>query len=175
MTAVQHEIRFLPELLELLEHRRVRHEVIDGQLVVSPLARPRHGLAVTELVYALRGAAPAGLRVFGSCLGVYYGDGNYLAPDVSVVREQDLSEDGVHVAPLLVVEVASPGTWRVDRGRKREIYAELGVPSYWLVDPGTNVVTVLSLRDGAYVEVAAGPRLELTEPFPVTIDLAAGS
>ena len=34
-----------------------------------------------------------------------------------------------------VLEVASPGTWDVDAGRKRDTYAEMGVPEYWRFDP----------------------------------------
>ena len=34
-----------------------------------------------------------------------------------------------------MLEVASPSTWREDVGRKRDVYAELGVKEYWLYDP----------------------------------------
>jgi len=36
-------------------------------------------------------------------------------------------------ALLLAVEVLSPGSERVDRGRKRELY-QAHVPAYWLID-----------------------------------------
>lgn len=42
---------------------------------------------------------------------------------------------GVEAAPGLVVEVISPGSESVDRGKKPGRYAEQGVPEYWLVDP----------------------------------------
>jgi Uma2 family endonuclease len=35
---------------------------------------------------------------------------------------------------LLVIEVLSPCTAHVDRHRKRRIYLEEGVPTYWIVD-----------------------------------------
>ena len=38
-------------------------------------------------------------------------------------------------APDFVMEVASPGTWEADRGRKKAAYAEMGVREYWLFDP----------------------------------------
>ena len=38
-------------------------------------------------------------------------------------------------APDFVLEIASPGTWQRDAGRKRQIYADLGVTEYWRFDP----------------------------------------
>ena len=38
-------------------------------------------------------------------------------------------------APDFVLEVASPRTWQNDAGRKRDIYAAMGVTEYWRFDP----------------------------------------
>ena len=75
---------------------------------------------------------------------IYYEEGNprvSVAPDVFVVfgvekRERmnyKLWEEGR--APAFVLEVASPSTWREDLGRKRSVYARLGVLEYWQYDP----------------------------------------
>ena len=75
---------------------------------------------------------------------IYYQEGNprlSVAPDVFVVfgvakRERPnykLWEEGR--APAFVLEVASPNTWRDDLGRKRSLYARLGVREYWQYDP----------------------------------------
>ncbi|WP_008318101.1 Uma2 family endonuclease [Leptolyngbya sp. PCC 6406] len=55
-------------------------------------------------------------------------------------------------APLLVVEVVSPGKENEDRDYryKRSEYAARGIPEYWIVDPAKAVVTVLKLVDGWY-------------------------
>jgi Uma2 family endonuclease len=55
-------------------------------------------------------------------------------------------------APLLVVEVVSPGKANEDRDYryKRSEYAARGVPEYWIVDPAQAKVTVLTLVDGLY-------------------------
>ena len=37
--------------------------------------------------------------------------------------------------PDWVLEIASDSTGRVDTGRKRRIYAEIGIPEYWRFDP----------------------------------------
>ena len=75
---------------------------------------------------------------------IYYEEGNprlSIAPDIFVVfgvekRERPnykLWEEGC--APAFVLEVASPSTWRDDLGRKRSVYADLGVREYWRYDP----------------------------------------
>ena len=75
---------------------------------------------------------------------IYYEEGNprvSIAPDVFVVfgvekRERlnyKLWEE--RRAPAFVLEVASPSTWRDDLGRKRSVYARLGVREYCRYDP----------------------------------------
>ena len=75
---------------------------------------------------------------------IYFEEGNprvSIAPDVFVVfgvekrprPNYKLWEEGR--APAFVLEVASPSTWRDDRGRKRSVYAGLGVREYWQYDP----------------------------------------
>ena len=41
--------------------------------------------------------------------------------------------------PDFVLEIASPSTWRDDRGWKAEFYAEMGVAEYWLFDAKGNL------------------------------------
>ena len=63
--------------------------------------------------------------------------------------------------PDWVLEVASSSTSREDVGRKRDIYARIGVPEYWRFDP----------QDGAYHGAKlAGDRLVdgRYEPIPLT-------
>jgi Uma2 family endonuclease len=52
--------------------------------------------------------------------------------------------------PLLVVEVVSPSTATEDYRAKRTEYAVLDIPEYWIVDPIQSLVTVCTLRQGAY-------------------------
>ena len=57
--------------------------------------------------------------------------------------------------PVLVVEVVSPGKANRERDyiEKRQQYAARGMSEYWIADPNTQVVTVLKLEAGAYIEV----------------------
>ena len=68
---------------------------------------------------------------------------NLVIPDVVVTTAEAAARGGLGLAPadlLLVVEVLSPSTRRVDLTLKRDTYSSWGVP-YWVVDPeGEDVV-----------------------------------
>ncbi|MDQ3611609.1 MAG: Uma2 family endonuclease [Actinomycetota bacterium] len=174
MTASRHEASVHPGLLDFLEEHDIPYEVLDGCIVVSPPCTFRHEDVGAELLARLRVAAPDELAVLGSNFGFWYDDPSYVMPDISVARREDCEDRGTSVAPLLVVEVLSPTTRRRDLLGKWSIYAEAGVPSYWIVDPVEPSLTVLTLTDGLYVETArvtGSEPLTVTAPFEVTVRL----
>jgi Uma2 family endonuclease len=67
-------------------------------------------------------------------------------PDLAVVRK-DPNLRGHPSEALLLVEVAG-SSLRLDRGLKRMIYAEAGVPEYWIVDVNEWTVEVHTRPDG---------------------------
>ena len=89
-------------------------------------------------------------------------------PDVVIVlneRRDIIERSRVEGVPDIVVEILSTDRNR-DLVRKRRIYAEAGVLEYWLMDPRSDTVTPLELRDGAYVERAVlGVGDALTTPL----------
>ena len=121
---------------------------------------------------------------------IYYEEGNprrSVAPDVFVVFGAANHKRNVYKlweepkAPDFVLEVASKNTWREDLGRKRALYAELGVREYWLFDPRDEYfdppLQGLVLREGAYRPLPAlvenGARTIRSEVL--TLDLRAES
>ena len=75
---------------------------------------------------------------------IYYEEGNpkaRAAPDVFVVFGVPKRKRPTYLlwkegkVPAFVMEVASPGTWREDEGRKAKLYERLGVGEYWQYDP----------------------------------------
>lgn len=175
MTTFSPELRDQQELLTWLDEHEARYEVIDGIVLVSPPDRLVHADRVSGVMVALRTSAPSGLTVVGPSYAVHYDSSSpkdFVLPDVLVARTEDCGDDGIHVAPLLVVEVLSRSTRRRDRSEKREIYAELGVPHYWLIDPERHSATVLRLAADGYEEaLTAVGELGVDEPFPASVPL----
>jgi Uma2 family endonuclease len=76
------------------------------------------------------------------------------------------------------VEVASPRTLLYDRNRKKEVYEQFGVVSYWIVDPepGKPELIVFELADGRYQQIArvtGDEEFRAALPFPVAVTPSA--
>jgi len=148
-----------------------RDELADGSLLVSPMARRLHQVAVQGLGDTLKAACPPELYVFATPINIDDPDGTHLEPDLTVVRRQYAAVENGDL-PLLAVEVRSPATAGRDAVLKRHAYARLGVASYWLLDVTRPSLRVLELVDGSYVErahVQGDLPVTVTAPFPVTL------
>ena len=131
-----------------------RYELIDGTLLVTPAPNTRHQRAVARLLIALGTAAGPELDVLPAPYDWVAGPSTLFQPDVLVTRRVDPGPKRLERPPLLVIEVLSPSTRRIDLATKRLAYADAGVADYWLVDPEVPSVTVLELEAGQYAEIA---------------------
>ena len=142
--------------LAVPERDGFRHELIDGELLVTPSPSPLHQDVVLALAVALRNhLRPAGGRVFVAPTGVKLAEDCVLEPDVVVLGAERAGLVGDRVidgAPDLVVEVLSRGGARRDLFDKREAYERHGVPEYWIVDPIAQTLLVLHAHEGSYAE-----------------------
>ena len=115
-----------------------RREILGGELYVTPSPIPRHQRVVGEIFSALREYAQrAGGEAYGSPLDTVLSAQNVVEPDVLYIGPDRLDTIGAKAilgVPSLFVEVLSPGTRSIDRGKKREIYARFSVPEYWIID-----------------------------------------
>ena len=85
-------------------------------------------------------------------------------PDVMVMRPEHLTTARRAITldqlpPQFVAEVVSPGpksseNYQRDYVWKRSQYEQLGIPEYWIIDPHRAKVTVLTLENGTYQEIA---------------------
>jgi Uma2 family endonuclease len=160
-----------------------------GNLIVTPASNP-HEYAIRVLQRILERALAAAevdgdVYASGPVWRVPGGTGYTNQPDLLVLAGGTASAgpDGLSFspAPLLVVEVASPSTRANDRGRKRGDYLLGGAGAYWMVDlprlarVEEPALTAVVRREGAG-EDEFGPLtgvVELADPFPVRVDLAA--
>jgi Uma2 family endonuclease len=165
------------EDLEQLPDNGMRHELLDGRIVMTPPPGVRHNLAVDYLHGVLREAAQGrGWRTLQN-QGVYLGE-DMIVPDLTVYPEDAPIIRDCYILggdALLVVEVVSPSSRKDDRFTKPAKCAAFGVPLYLLVDPTVSPLTaalyVLSGRKYEQVtEVKAGEPLMLPQPFDLTID-----
>ncbi len=160
----------------------VAHLELDpwGSLIVSP-ATDEHehavALLVDEVVAQLR--LPGCVRVNSLAWKVPGGSGYVNVPDLAVVSPQFTRVGAWHLdpPPLLVVEVASPSTRAVDRGRKLADYRLGGANLYVLVDlPGLSPVTELTFESHDFVAEQfsmAATRIELVvDNRPLVLDLS---
>jgi len=88
---------------------------------------------------------------------------DFLAPDVFAVVGETTDEQRLGWVvwkeggrgPDLIVEILSPSTEEVDRGKKRRIYERLlHVSEYFLFDPATGALEGLRLGEGGYREIS---------------------
>ena len=133
----------VPELLQRPPDGR-RHELLSGELVVTPAPGQRHQLVVERLHDALRDyLTPLGLRrgLFGVAADISWDAETLVQPDLFVVSPEEVTGDWASCRTLfLAVEVVSPASARTDRVLKRRRYQEAGVSSYWIVDPEARLV-----------------------------------
>lgn len=167
----------LDEWSALPEDSSRRVELAEGILHVSPRPVVRHQVLVMLLAGQLHASANKRWRAAPE-VEVVVDSGppaTVRVPDV-VLAPPDVPDDAPRVEAsrlLAVVEIVSPGSRRLDRVLKLHEYAESGVPTYLLVEPGAPVtLTEFRLVDGAYVTVAEYTgRAELG--LGVTLDLDA--
>jgi len=148
-----------------------RLELDEGVLIVYGAPFDIHQLASGNLFFALRLVCPPEFLVIPAA-GVEISKKQFRIPDLKVIRTETFGGKYSTTPPELVVEIASPSTARQDRTRKMEIYAEFGIPEYWIVtpDPEKPEVTVHRLDGGQYrqVQQVVGDEVfTATRPFRV--------
>lgn len=130
-----------------------RAELIDG--VVYDIAPPNriHQELVSALHYKITDYIKknnGSCKVYPAPFAVFLNtdNRNYVEPDISVICDENkLDDKGCNGAPDWIIEVASPGTKRIDYGIKFFKYRTAGVREYWIVNPLTNCVNVFFLEN----------------------------
>jgi len=130
-----------------------RHEIVDGEVHVTPAPNTRHQDIVLRLAACLHQHVGdhGGGRVFVAPYDVVLSPTDVVQPDVVFVADADthrITAANLQGPPTLAVEVLSDA--HHDRVRKRRLYAQFGVVEYWLVDPEGERVEVYRLAGHQY-------------------------
>ncbi len=147
------------DLLDMPDDGR-RYEIHGGELVVVPSPLPRHQMVVQRVFLLLHehGLETGGLALIAP-LDIVLDEFDVVQPDVVFFRAERrhlVRPDAVtRHPPDIAVEVLSPSTAAIDRGRKMRMFATYGVPEYWIVDPVSKRTEVHALDDGAYRQAQA--------------------
>jgi Uma2 family endonuclease len=127
------------EALLALPDDGLRHELLDGEHVVTPAPALFHQLILRELYGLLETALEkhADLELFWSPADVRLSPQTLVQPDLFIVRSDPDARPATWMdigTPLMAIELLSPSTAARDRGKKRRIYLEAGIEEYWIVD-----------------------------------------
>ena len=133
-----------------------RWEIIDGVPYMQAAPSWQHQLMSTELLRQFANylqdkpcmvfAAPFDLRIPEKDEKDEERR-NVLQPDIVVVCEKEgLKGTGYHGVPVLVIEITSPATSRVDKVLKFNKYEKAGVREYWIAEPEGKFVSVFTLQ-----------------------------
>lgn len=141
-----------------------RSEIVRGVIETSPAPLPRHAKVQGTLRSFIgspfddddgRGG-PGGWWILLE-VDVRLSPHDIVRPDLSGWRRERLidpwDQRPIDTRPDWVCEVLSPSNAAYDRVTKRRLYAEHGVPFYWIVDPEEATLEALALRDGSWVDV----------------------
>ena len=122
-----------------------RHEVVDGELLVTPSPTFHHQDAVLALAWRLKPFVDSSGAAYLSIspADIELDERTLVQPDLFVFelpggRRPERWKDITRI--LLAIEVLSPSSARADRFVKRRRYQRQGIPEYWIVDLDSRLV-----------------------------------
>lgn len=147
------------EYLVLTDHRNHLVEFTDGFLEVLPMPTDKHQTVLKYMFLAFFGfVEPRGGKVHFAPLRLQVRPGKYREPDLLLLLSaaDPRRQDRFWLGADLALEVVSDDKPERDLVDKRGDFAEGRVPEYWIVNPRTETITVLSLRGDASAYEEAG-------------------
>ena len=147
-------------------------DYIDGHLEERNLGELDHSDTQTQLAFLLRARTKDWQIQTYVELRLQVSPHNFRVPDIMVLRADHKADRIVREAPLLCIEILSPGDTFHRLGNRVRDYLQLGVKNIWAFDPETREAY---LCDGAGFQKVFTPelsvpgtpiRLALAEIFP---------
>lgn len=150
-------------------------ELHEGEPSVTPAPSPRHQQVSARLGFPLRAHVQAHGRgeVLHAPIDCILHESTVVQPHLvflDVDRPVAQGDRTIEGPPMLVVEIVSPASARIDRGVKRQRHARHGVPHDWIVDPDAHRIEAYRLagdtdRAGGNTRAVLGPLPAPAETF----------
>lgn len=131
-------------------------------VAMTPSPFGRHGAVLGRITTALSNAIDAehcNANVIVE-VGWIVSVDTVVRPDLSIVCGEP-PDRHINDTPALVVEVLSTGTRERDFTFKKQLYAELSVPWYLILDPESNTLQALQLLDGDFQQITGADTVAL--------------
>jgi Uma2 family endonuclease len=135
MPSAAEKLMCLEEFLDWERKQPKRHEFASGVITLMTGASAAHVRIAGNIAFALRQRLRGtGCEAFGSDMKVI-ANGTVRYPDISVTCRQINDRDDRITEPVVVIEVLSPTTERIDRGRKKfDYFATPSIRQYAIVE-----------------------------------------
>lgn len=149
------QIKFTYEDYQLFPENGKRHELIDGEHLMTPAPGTKHQKVSRNILSLLHSYLKHTKRgdVFDAPYDVVLSDTDVVQPDllfVSTGRASIITEKNIQGAPDLIIEILSETTRKTDEITKRKLYERHGVRTYWIVDPELETVKMYQLQEQGY-------------------------
>lgn len=157
MTSVAERLMTLDEFLAWERAQPERYEFADGVVTMMTGGSAAHVTIAMNLASELRNALRgSGCRPFTSDMKVI-ANGTARYPDLSVVCRPVGDNENQITDPALIIEVVSPSTERIDRGRKKlDYFATPSVRQYAIIAQDERLVDLYTRTDAGWInEVVA--------------------
>jgi Uma2 family endonuclease len=154
-TAQTYRVRYTYDDYLLFPEDGRRHQIIDGEHIVTPSPNTSHQAISRNLLailWTFLKSNPIG-KVFDAPFDVVLSNEDVVQPDllfVSAARASIITEKNVQGPPDLAVEILSETTRKMDEIVKRKLYERFSVKEYWIVDPELESVKVYRLTERGY-------------------------
>lgn len=134
-------------------------ELIEGKILVTSTSPNRRHQEVCQNINRILSNnfyskpckvyfAPFDVRLYSPSKEVT----TVVQPDLCVICDlTKLDDKGCLGSPDLIVEIVSPGNSKKEMGIKFDLYQEVGVREYWIVNPQEETILIYVLKDGEFV------------------------
>ncbi len=159
MSSLTYRVQYSYEDYLLFPDDGKRHELIDGEHLMSPTPFTTHQRVSGNLFAALYNFLKKNKigKVFSAPCDIIFSDTDIVQPDllfISAEHTSIITEKNIQGAPDFVIEIISPSTRKTDEVIKRKLYEQYGVGEYWVVDPELEVIKVYRRVNNRYERIA---------------------